>query len=157
MDRLLHPEEDLEELYPYVGDLDEPSPLAEALALAAGDTAGALPAQPTWPFAQRQNDDRQQTDGDDAPAEERDRERRNAACNPAREDHVGNLRGGDQQEAEQTQRLTRPVRGAFGQGFGHVPSSACDARAIFVMRQGIGSPSPRRTHFRSQLPTASAR
>jgi CBS domain containing-hemolysin-like protein len=39
------PVEDLEELYPYVGDLDEPSPLAEALAEADVDTVGGLLAQ----------------------------------------------------------------------------------------------------------------
>ena len=39
------PVEDLEELYPYVGDPDEPSPLAEALAEADVDTVGGLLAQ----------------------------------------------------------------------------------------------------------------
>jgi CBS domain containing-hemolysin-like protein len=39
------PVEDLEELYPYGGDLDEPSPLAEALAEADVDTVGGLLAQ----------------------------------------------------------------------------------------------------------------
>jgi len=39
------PVEDLEELYPHVGDPDEPSPLAEALAEADVDTVGGLLAQ----------------------------------------------------------------------------------------------------------------
>jgi len=39
------PVEDLEELYPYVGDPDEPSPLTEALAEADVDTVGGLLAQ----------------------------------------------------------------------------------------------------------------
>ena len=39
------PVEDLEELYPFVGDPDEPSPLAEALAEADVDTVGGLLAQ----------------------------------------------------------------------------------------------------------------
>jgi CBS domain containing-hemolysin-like protein len=39
------PVEDLEELYPYVGEFDEPSPLAEALAEADVDTVGGLLAQ----------------------------------------------------------------------------------------------------------------
>jgi CBS domain containing-hemolysin-like protein len=39
------PVEDLEELYPYAGDPDEPSPLTEALAEADVDTVGGLLAQ----------------------------------------------------------------------------------------------------------------
>jgi len=40
--------------------------------------------------------------------EERDRKRRHAAGDAARQDHVGNLGGGDQQEAEQAQHFARP-------------------------------------------------
>jgi hypothetical protein len=78
---------------------------------------------------QRHDDGRQQAERHDAPAKERDREWRNASGNPARQDHVGDLRGGDQQKAEQAQHFACSVGIRFFGRFAHVQSCARETTA----------------------------
>jgi hypothetical protein len=58
------------------------------------------PPQRAGLFPQRHHDRRQQAERHNAPAKKGDRERRNAAGNAARQNHVRDLRGRDQQKPD---------------------------------------------------------
>jgi hypothetical protein len=138
----------------YTSDIDR-SAADEHAEETSHDDAERLAAQQSGLFPQRHHDDRQQTERDDAPAEECDRERRNASRDAARQDHVGDLRGGDQQKAEQAKHFARPAGGLSG--FAHARISTCETEGILVTPQNIGLPSRRRTHSGLPRPAPSSR
>ena len=86
------------------GEIDRPAADEHAEKAGRRDAEPVL-AQQARVLAQRRHDQRRKADRDDRPAEERDRERRHRARDAARQNHVGDLRRRQHEEAEQAQRL----------------------------------------------------
>jgi hypothetical protein len=90
------------------GDVDRPA-AKEHAEKAGGQNGPRIPRQRNSSLAYLGERKGRETHGNDRPAEEGEREGRHRACEPTRQDHIGDLRDRDQHEAEERERALRAI------------------------------------------------